>query len=103
MVRKNNIRSIRFSDALAEQIDRQVGDTFTAKFENLVTRCVWELPQKEKELAQLDQDIKRKQKQLEQMNGRIATIAKTLQNLEPKLHDLETAIGKEVRSWQSRL
>lgn len=33
---KNNIRSIRFSDELAELIDRQIGDTFTEKFENLV-------------------------------------------------------------------
>ena len=44
MAQKNNIRSIRFSDELAELIDRQVGRTFTEKFENLVTRCVWELP-----------------------------------------------------------
>lgn len=27
MAQKNNIRSIRFSDDLAEMIDRQVGDT----------------------------------------------------------------------------
>lgn len=44
MGKKNNIRSIRFSDELAKLIDRQQGDTFTQKFENLVTRCVWELP-----------------------------------------------------------
>ena len=37
---KNNIRSIRFSDKLAALIDQQVGDTFTQKFENLITRCV---------------------------------------------------------------
>ena len=46
MGKKNDIRSIRFSDELAELIDRQQGDTFTQKFENLVTRCVWELPEK---------------------------------------------------------
>ena len=40
MAAKNNIRSIRFSDELAELIERQVGDTFTQKFENLITRCV---------------------------------------------------------------
>lgn len=54
---KNNIRSIRFSDELAELIDRQVGRNFTEKFENLVTRCVWELPQKEAELNQLEEQI----------------------------------------------
>ena len=35
MAQKNNIRSIRFSDELAELIDRQAGDTFTQKFEGL--------------------------------------------------------------------
>lgn len=64
MAAKNNIRSIRFSDELAELIDRQVGDTFTQKFENLVTRCVWELPQKEKELARIQADIQRERERL---------------------------------------
>ena len=53
MAGKPNIRSIRFSDELAEFIDRQAGNTFTEKFENLVTRCVWELPRKEAELERL--------------------------------------------------
>ena len=48
-MKKNNIRSIRFSDELAELIDRQIGNSFTEKFENLITRCVWELPAREKE------------------------------------------------------
>ncbi len=43
MATKNNIRSIRFSDEMIELIDRQIGDTLTQKFENLVTKCVWEL------------------------------------------------------------
>lgn len=50
MAGKPNIRSIRFSNELAELIDRQAGDTFTAKFEALITRCVWKLPNKEKQL-----------------------------------------------------
>ncbi len=63
MAKKNNIRSIRFSDELADLIDRQNGRTFTEKLENLVTLCVWELPQREKQLkniqAQIDQERKR--------------------------------------------
>jgi len=37
---KKNIRSIRFSDELADLIDQQVGRNFTEKLENLVIRCV---------------------------------------------------------------
>jgi hypothetical protein len=59
MAGKPNIRSIRFSDELAELIDRQAGNTFTEKFENLVTRCVWELPQKEAELERLEKELER--------------------------------------------
>ena len=64
MAAKNNIRSIRFSDELAELIDRQVGDTFTQKFEGLITRCVWELPQKEKQLADIQAQIKKEMDRL---------------------------------------
>ena len=61
---KNNIRSIRFSDELADLIDRQAGDTFTQKFENLVTRCVWEVPAAEKRLEQVLEEIKRERQRL---------------------------------------
>lgn len=64
MAQKNNIRSIRFSDELAELIDRQAGRTFTEKFENLVTRCVWELPQQEKRLETVREEIRREQQRL---------------------------------------
>lgn len=61
---KNNIRSIRFSDELAELIERQVGDTFTQKFENLITRCVWELPEQEKRLEKVREDIRLERERL---------------------------------------
>lgn len=64
MASKPNIRSIRFSDDLAELIDRQAGKSFNEKFENLITRCVWELPQKEEELKRLQEQISLKRKQL---------------------------------------
>lgn len=76
MAQKNNIRSIRFSDEMADLIDRQVGRTFTEKFENLITRCVWELPQKEEQL-------KRIQEQIDQERQR--------------LYDLQTTAGKLKR------
>ena len=67
MAAKTNIRSIRFSDELAELIDRQQGQTFTQKFENLITRCVWELPQREKQLQQIQERIRQEQERLFQL------------------------------------
>lgn len=93
MAQKNNIRSIRFSDELAELIDRQMGRTFTEKFENLVTRCVWELPGKEVELERLEQEISKKRKQLQEMTIQAGRLGETLRNL-------ETVITREAGKWK---
>ena len=69
---KNNIRSIRFTDELAELIDHQVGNSFTEKFESLITRCVWELPQKEEQLKHI-------QKQIEEEKGKLQNLRKLLE------------------------
>jgi len=67
MAGKPNIRSIRFSDELAELIDRQAGGTFTEKFENLITRCIWELPKKEAELKRIQQWINEERERLSRL------------------------------------
>lgn len=103
MAKKNNIRSIRFSDELAELIDRQVGDTFTEKFENLVTKCVWELPQKEKQAKMLDEEIQRKKEQLHQANLRYTRMLKQLRELDTKMQSLELTISIAIDEWQNTL
>lgn len=100
MAQKSNIRSIRFSDELAELIERQVGDTFTAKFEGLVTRCVWEQPQKEAELKRLEADIKRKRAQLMDMSVQAGELEATINDLFPKVKALERAIDRAVKTWE---
>lgn len=84
MAQKNNIRSIRFSDELAELIDRQVGRTFTEKFENLITRCVWELPQREKQL----EDI---QKRIDQERERLFNLQRATEQLRMLERDIQSA------------
>ena len=93
MAGKPNIRSIRFSDELAELIDRQAGNTFTEKFENLVTRCVWELPQKEAELERLEEKIQQERKRLAELQKRRTKLERIMQsiqqNLDYQLNELE--------------
>ena len=100
MATKNNIRSIRFSDELAELINQQAGQTFTEKFENLITRCVWELPEKEKQLAALDEKIRKKQNMLAEADSRYAKMLNHLRALEPKLEALEYAVGSAITDWK---
>lgn len=100
MARKNNIRSIRFSDDLAELIDRQVGRSFTEKFEHLVTRCVWELPTKEKELDRLEKRIEEKRRQLQQLTQQAQVVRQTINSLLPKALDLEEAVNQAIEKWK---
>ena len=96
MAGKPNIRSIRFSDELAELIDRQVGNSFTEKFEGLITRCVWELPQKEEELKQLQEQIDERRKELKELLLSARKLRGTLQNINARMGALEAQIEKEV-------
>ena len=85
MAGKPNIRSIRFSDELAELIDRQVGNTFTEKFENLVTRCVWELPQKEAELEEVQKQIRREKERLTELRKRREKLDQAIRDIQRRL------------------
>lgn len=100
-MKKNNIRSIRFSDEMADLIERQPGNTFTEKFENLITRCVWELPQKEKELEQINKQIQRKRQEIAVLSSRSAKIINTVSDLERKLYALDTAIFNYSEEWNA--
>ena len=91
MAQKGNIRSIRISDQMAELIDQQVGSNFTEKWENLVTRCVWELPKKEAELRQIEEWIKRERERLD-------TLEKLYQKLNRIYRDLDLKTTTIVQS-----
>lgn len=98
-MKKNNIHSIRFSDELAELIDRQVGNSFTEKFENLITRCVWELPAREKELQRINQEIRQKRQQLAEMSSHYCKAARTLEELSRRTYELERIIYQQTEQW----
>ena len=96
---KNNIRSIRFSDELAELIDRQVGNSFTEKFENLVTRCVWELPQKEEQIKELDRLIAEKGEKLKKANLQYGEMVRQLDRMKSQMRLLELNIQNAINEW----
>ena len=90
---KTNIRSIRFSDDLAELIERQAGRSFTEKFENLITRCVWELPRQEEErLAR----IQRATEQLRLLENDIHTAQHYFKFVERRAKQIAEAAEKEL-------
>ena len=84
MAKKNNIRSIRFSDEMMEMIESQAGDSFTAKFEALVTRCMWELPRKEQELKFIQEQIDKERKNLRYIQERKRKLEQNLYMVESR-------------------
>ena len=97
MATKNNIRSIRFSDELADLIDRQQGKNFQQKFENLVTRCALELPEKEAEIARLDEQRRAKLQQLRELDSKLRTKKSVFSSID----NLSTAIQITVSRYEA--
>lgn len=99
MAAKNNIRSIRISDDILELIEQQAGNNFTEKWENLVTRCVWELPKKERQLESINEQIKKKQQMMAEASSRYARMINQLGELEQRMYQLDYAIGRALDEW----
>ena len=85
---KKIIRSIRFSEETVELIGRQLGDNFTQKFENLVRRCVWELPNKEKELEEIQGRIREAEKRL----ANLLAVTERLKEMERQIMWVVTSV-----------
>lgn len=107
MAQKSTIRSIRISDDMAELIDRQAGTNFTEKWENLVTRCMWELPQKETQLkeiqARIDQerqrlyDLQRATEQLRMLERDIKSAQYYFQIIERRAKQIADTVEKDAQ------
>ena len=103
MAKKNNIRSIRFSDEMIEMIESQAGDSFTAKFEALVTRCMWELPRKEEELKGIQDRIDYERKQLARIQKRIREMDKNILNAESAVRNYNYAMKSAIKCLEDTL
>lgn len=85
MAGKSNIRSMRFSDEIIKIIEAQPGETFTAKFENLVHKCVRELPEREKQLKLVEKLIKEERQRLNEIQQKKWKIEQYARNMEYEL------------------
>lgn len=95
-MKKGNIRSIRFSDELIEIIDQQVGDNFTQKFERLVYNCYMLLPEKERQLEQLEDRIQRKRAELAELSQHYDISARTLRSIENELFAIKRTLSQLI-------
>ncbi len=82
-------------------IDQQIGDTFTQKFESLVTRCVWELPKKEEELKTLNSLIIKKRQDMIEITQQVNHMRSTLSEIKAGLTRIRAIMDREVQKWDT--
>ena len=99
MATKNNNRNIRISDQMLQLIEKQSGNNFTEKWEMLVIRCNWELPEKEKQLKELEEQIRKKKQMMAEASSRYARMINQLSVLEQRMYALDSAIGRALDEW----
>ena len=100
MATKNNTKTFRLSDEMLDLIERQVGNNLSEKFENLITRCVWELPQKETELKQIQHHIQEKKDELDELCRSCRKLKQNLQRINSQFNSLERVLDQELKSWE---
>lgn len=103
MGKKNNIRSIRFSDEMIEIIEAQAGDSFTAKFEALVTKCAWELPKKKEELRQVQAAIDRERGDLRRIREYATKVERNASILKSNIDTATIQLNRTIRELDSML
>ena len=101
MATKNNNRNIRISDQMLQLIEKQSGNNFTEKWEMLVIRCNWELPEKEKQLKALDEQIAQKRQQLQDLNKNIYTLQDICRELIPRAEALQRAFDRNLQKFEA--
>lgn len=101
MAKKNNNRNIRITDQMLELIEQQAGNNFTEKWENLVTRCVWELPRVEEKLKWYNELIEERSKKLRDLQQEISILHDTIYDLRPKIQALSTAIDRNAKKFEA--
>ena len=97
---KGNIRSIRFSDELMKIIEAQLGETFTAKFEGLVRRCVSELPEKERQLAEIQKQIQNERVYLQNLRKKRQTLENSMTGLEAAFNQVRYQLNARIKSLE---
>ena len=82
---KNNIRSFRYSDRVAQILESMEGDSLNAKFENLVIFCYDKLPE------------------VQRMYNSYKAMADRQWDEFMELSDLRDAIRRDLKNAESRL
>lgn len=86
---KNNIRSFRYSDRVAEILESMDGDNLNAKFENLVLFCHDSLPEVKSRYESYKKMADREWNEFMELSDLRDSIKRDLNNIESRLRSLD--------------
>lgn len=85
---KTIIKSIRLRQDIAELIDHQAGANFTQKFETMVTKAIWEMPQAQKDLQIINKQIEEKKAELRKLSTKTQYLAAKLNQISQNIDQI---------------
>lgn len=88
MATKSNLRSFRYSDRVAEVLEKFKGNTLNEKFENLVLYCFDEVPKRERRLKEIDEEIAKKLDMLRNFDRQLTELRGLEQSITSAKHYL---------------
>lgn len=88
MAIKSNLRSFRYSDRVAEILEKFKGNTLNEKFENLVLYCFDEVSKREKRLNEIDKEISKKLDMLRNFDRQLSELRGLEQSISSAKHYL---------------
>ena len=100
MASKPISRSMRFSEATYAMIEQQAGDSFSAKFDALVTRCCWELPRKEQELKQIQAQIDNERQRLQRLRKKANELDNLMFRMTSTVQSFNRTAGDTIKSLE---
>ena len=95
MNNKTILKSIRISEDMADLIDQQAGCTFTEKWENLVTRCIYEIDHAEQRLDWYRNQIQAEREKLDTLQKQRRKIEQTMTMIQSRLDYWMTVLEDE--------
>lgn len=91
---KGTMKSMRLSDEIIELIEKQKGNTFTDKFENLVVTCIEKLPNVQRELKHTQDEIVKEREVLRDLYGLRTRLQGDIRNLCFSLENLNNQVSR---------
>lgn len=102
MAGKSNIRSMRFSDKIIKLIESQPGESFTAKFEYLIYKCIDELPEKERQLQHIEKTIKEERDRLNRLTSKAYQLENSIFNVSNLINQYTNIVKSQISKLENQ-